>query len=344
MQVVSIPTMKGMISHLGVRKHRPLMFHGPAGVGKSEAVAQCCAEHEGILVDIRVSQYESIDFRGIPDIQAGATVWNMPATMPFKGSPKFALADPSKPIFLFLDELNQGDPSVLSVCYQLINDRRIGEHELMDNVVIIAAGNRDQDRGTTNRFPAPLANRMTHAEIAADIKSWSDWASKSGKVPVELIGFLNFRDGLLHTFDPAKPVKAFATPRTWSFVAEDMQDTTMSDDVRIAAMSGSVGEGPATELQGFLEIMANIVPIEKIIADPKGVHVESRLDLQWAMATHVAGHMSKENATPLHTFLERLEPEMVVMAWTLAINRDEDITDSNAFLNGYAPRYRSLFA
>lgn len=291
-----------------------------------------------------MSQYESIDFRGIPDIQAGSTVWNMPATMPFKGNPKFALADPTKPIYLFLDEINQGDPSVMSVCYQLINDRRIGEHELMDNVVIIAAGNREQDRGTTNRFPAPLANRGTHAEIAADIKSWSNWAGKSKKVPTALIGFLNFRDALLHTFDPAKPQKAFATPRTWTFVAEDMQDPTLPDDVRIASFSGSVGEGPATELAGFLEIMDNIVPIEQIIANPDRVHVDERLDIQWAMASHVAGNMTKDNATPLHRFLTRLEPEMVVMAWTLAINRDEDITDSDAFLNGYAPKYRSLFA
>lgn len=342
MQVINAPTMKSMISHLGVRKHRPLYFHGPSGVGKSEIVAQACAEHDGTLVDFRVSQYESVDLRGIPDIQHGTTVWNMPATMPFKGNPRFDMADPSKPIFLFADEVNQGDPSVMSVLYQLFNDRRIGEHELMDNVVIIAAGNRSQDRGVTNRFPAPLANRMTHAELAADIKAWSAWAAKAGK-PAELIGFLNFRSELLHTFDANKPVTVFATPRSWNFVAEDMIDTSMPEEVRVASMSGSVGEGPATELGAFIEIMKSIVPIEQIIADPKGVPVESKLDLQWAMATHVAGHMDKSNANALHQFLARLEPEMVVMAWTLAINRDEDITDSDAFLYGYAPQYRGLF-
>lgn len=341
MQVISIPVMKSMISHLGVRKHRPLYFWGPSGIGKSEAIQQSCAEHNGTLCDIRVSQYESIDFRGIPDIQQGATVWNMPATLPFKGNPKFN-EDDGNPIFLFLDEINQGDPSVMSVCYQLINDRRIGEHELMNNVVIIAAGNRDNDKGATNRFPAPLANRGTHAEIAPDVKAWSAWAAKAN-VPTGLIGFLNFRSELLHTFDPAQPVKVFATPRTWSFVAEDMTDDKLPEDVRIASMSGSVGEGPAVELGAFLEIMDAIVPIEQIIADPEGVPVETGLDLQWAMATHVAGHMDKTNADQLHKFLARLEPEMVVMAWTLAINRDADITDSNAFLYGYAPQYRGLF-
>lgn len=339
---ISIPQMKGMISHLGIRKRRPLYFHGASGIGKSEGIQQSCAEHEGIMVDIRVSQYESIDFRGIPDVQLGATVWNMPATLPFKGNAKFAMADPSKPIYMFLDEINQGDPSVLSVCYQLINDRRVGEHELMDNVVIICAGNRAKDRGVTTKFPDPLSNRMTHAELIPDVKAWSAWASKANVSPT-LIGFLNFRSELLHTHDPLKPVEAFATPRTWSFVNEDFCDPDLPDDLKQAAISGSVGPGPGIELGAFVEIMNSIRPIEEIIADPMGVPIEGGLDIQWAMATHVAGNMNKDNADALHKFLERLEPEMVVMAWTMAVQRDEDITDTNAFLFGYGPKFRGLF-
>lgn len=341
MQQINIPTGKSMIQHLGVRKHRPLFFWGPSGIGKSEMIAQSALENEAVLVDIRVSQYESIDFRGIPDVQLGATVWNMPATLPFKGNKRFD-EDSGKPIYLFLDEMNQGDPSVLSVCYQLINDRRIGEHELMDNVVILAAGNRASDRGVTTKFPDPLANRMTHAELLPDVRAWSAWASKAGRSPT-LIGFLNFRSELLHTHDSNKPVTVFATPRTWDFAHDDFMDDALPADVKQAAIAGSVGEGPATELGAFVEIMNSIRPIEEIIADPEGVPIESTLDVQWAMATHVAGNMSKDNADQLHKFLVRLEPEMVVMAWTMAVQRDEDITDTNAFLFGYGPKFRGLF-
>ncbi len=342
MQVISIPTMKSMISHLGVRKHRPLYFWGPSGVGKSEGIQQACAEHGGTMCDIRVSQYEGIDFRGIPDVQAGSTVWNMPATLPFKGNAKFEMAPADKPIFMFLDEINQGDPSVTSVCYQLIQDRRIGEHELLDNVVIVAAGNRDSDRGATNRWAYPLGNRGTHAELVADVKAWSAWAATTN-VPAALIGFLNFRSELIHTFDSAKPTKVFATPRSWGFVAEDMLDESLPEDVKLASMSGSVGEGPAVELSGFLKIMASLKPIEEIIANPDKVPVSEELDVQWAMATHVAGNMLKDNADQLQKFLNRLEPEIVVMSWTLAINRDPDLTDTNAFLFDYSPKYRALF-
>ena len=340
MQIITVPQMKQHIKHVGIKKRRPLFFWGASGIGKSEGVHQSAVEHDAVMIDIRVSQYESVDFRGIPDTSQGLTVWNMPATLPFKGNPKFD--ENGSLIYLFLDEINQGDPSVLSVLYQLINDRRVGEHMLMDNVVIICAGNRDTDRGSTTKWAYPLGNRGTHAELIPDIKAWSAWASRTGKSPT-VIGFLNFRSELLYTFNANAPTKVFASPRSWTYAEEDFVDPDMPEDIKMQAVSGSVGEGPAIELMGFAEIMKSIVPIEQIIANPLGVPVEERLDLQWAMATHVAGHMNKETADPLQQFLGRLEPEMVVMAWTLAINRDETITDTNAFLYGYAPQYRGLF-
>ena len=71
--------------------------------------------------------------------------------------------------------------------------------------------------------------------------------------------------------------------------------------------------------------------------------VPEKLDVQYAMACHVSGHMSKTTSNQLHRYLDRMQPEMVVLAWTLAINRDEDVTDTDAFLHSYAPKYRSLF-
>jgi hypothetical protein len=342
MQVINIPTMKQMIHHIGVRKRRPLWFRGRSGIGKTEAIHEACAEIEGVMCDIRVSQYESVDFRGIPDIQNGTTVWNLPATLPFKGNPKFD--EDGAIIFLFLDEADQGEPSTAAVCYQLVNERRVGEHILMDNVVIIAASNLQSDRGVHNRVPAPLNNRFTHAELICDVKVWSAWAAKHGVSPT-VIGFLNFRSELLHTFDPDKPAIVFATPRQWFNAADDFADEKMPEDVRIAGMSGSVGEGPAVELAAFAEIMHNLPPIEAIIKDPMGVVIDdTRLDMQWAMATHVAGNMTKDTAAPLHLFLTRLEPEMVVMAWTMAIQADDSVTDSDAFLTQYAPTYKSIFS
>lgn len=341
MQVVNLPLMKSLINHVGVRKRRPLMIWGPMGVGKTEGVEQVAAENNAVLVDVRLSQYESVDFRGIPDIHAGQTVWNMPATLPFKGNPRFN--EDEGLIFLFLDEINSGHPSVLAVCYQLLNQRRVGEHELMNNVVILAAGNRDGDRGVTNRMPAPLLDRLIQCEVVADIKPWTAWAQRSGKVPPVGIAYLNFQPEQLHTFDPASAEKTFATPRSWEYAFEFFMDTEMPEDTRQAAMSGAVGESRVIQFTAFSEMYGSLPPIGEIIANPEGVKVPTEMDRRYAMAVHVSGHMSKETVGALHRYLDRMDPEFVVLAWTLAIQRDDMITDSDAFLHQYAPQYRRLW-
>src|SRR5438309_854283 len=116
MQVISIPDFKDVIAHVGVRHHEPVMAWGKPGVGKSDAVRQAAVDHDAQLVDIRLSQYDSVDLRGIPVPHAGMTVWHAPITIPFKGNASFTEDD--KPIFLFLDEINSAAPAVSAVAYQ----------------------------------------------------------------------------------------------------------------------------------------------------------------------------------------------------------------------------------
>jgi hypothetical protein len=208
-----------------------LTFTGPGyRAGKTEETT--CDR----LCDIRLSQYDSVDLRGIPVPHAGMTVWHAPITLPFKGNAAFSEDD--VPIFLFLDEINSAAPSVAAVAYQLINDRSVGEHRLMDNVRVVAAGNREQDRGVTNRMPTPLANRFTHVEVDVDVNAWCWWAQEEG-LPAEGIAFMQFRKNLLSTFDPAKPDKAFATPRSWEKALLYYADKSMPEHIKQAAMSGA---------------------------------------------------------------------------------------------------------
>mgnify|MGYP000514802776 CR=1 FL=1 len=62
--------------------HTPVMLWGPPGVGKSQMVAQIGARHGVSVIDIRLSQMEPSDLRGIP-FRSGETVeWAVPAILP----------------------------------------------------------------------------------------------------------------------------------------------------------------------------------------------------------------------------------------------------------------------
>jgi MoxR-like ATPase len=146
-----------------------------------------------------LGQYDSVDLRGLPDLEGDLTTWRMPDSIPFVGNQKF---DPDQKKILFLDELPAAKPAVLGVAYQLILNRRIGSHRLQPNTFIVCAGNRDGDKGVQNKLPAPLNNRMTHYEVAPDAKAWVQWAGGQPRIPAEMLALLSFRPDLITDFDP----------------------------------------------------------------------------------------------------------------------------------------------
>jgi hypothetical protein len=354
MQTLTISQMKGMVSHIALAQSEPVMFWGPPGAGKTEGIYQAAEEHNATVCDCRLGQYDSIDLRGIPvpSQELKQTVWYAPITLPFKGNPEFdndARIDPAtgkrRPIILFLDELNQAAPAVFGVAMQLINERRIGEFELLDEVAIVCAGNRDSDRAVTNRMPTTVCNRLTHAEIIIDPDAWCFWAQEAGLPPI-FVAFIQFRKALLDRFkedgiEGAK--KAFATPRTWAKAAKYFADPKMPTDIKQAAMAGAVGEGPSAEFWGFHDVWSKMIPMASIEKDPMGVKLPEEASMRYAITVAVSGVMTKKNVAPFHAFLMRMDPEFAILAWQLAMTRDQEITATKEFID-FSKKYRAVFS
>lgn len=339
MYAMNIRETKTFIDHTAVRQKEPVMVWGQPGAGKSEIVAQLAADHGAVLVDIRLSQYDSVDLRGVPTVEGRATVWNVPSTMPFKSNPAFNTI--TGPIILFFDELNAASKATEAVAYQIINDGRCGEHELMDNVIIVAAGNREGDKGVTNKMALPLANRFTHVEASVSSEAFQAYLLERG-YPAECVAFFGFRKNLTTTFDPSKPDKAFATPRTWAKAFKYYRDPITPERIKRAQMAGAVGEGPSSEFLAFVDCMNKVVPISKIIADPTGAPLPDELSMRYATAVSVSGSMTLENVAALHIYLKRMDPEFMILAWQTAVKRDAGLFAAPQFIE-LATEYRQLF-
>lgn len=345
MHTINIPTMIDLIVHVGFEMKQPLMFWGPPGVGKSEGVKgaiQRLMSTTGqpvVLVDVRLSQYDSVDLRGIPVPSEELTVWHAPSTMPFKSNPKFS---DEGIIVLFLDEINSAAPSVAAVAYQLINDRAVGEHELRDNVVIVAAGNREGDKGVTNRMPTPLANRFTHAEIAEDVNAWCEWAISAG-LRREGVAFMQFRKPLLNQFDPSKPDKSFPTPRSWE-KALRYYDADMPDNLKRHAIAGAVGEGAAAEFWGYIDVYQKVPSIKEIIKNPDKVEVPGKADLRYATAVAISGEMNEKTVKPLVKYLSRMSVEFQLLAWKMALAHEDgaNLYTTEEFMD-FAADHKGIF-
>jgi MoxR-like ATPase len=260
--------------------HTPVMLWGPPGVGKSQMVAQTAAKHSVPIIDIRLSQMEPSDLRGIPFRTNGHVEWAVPALLP-------DLQRHGPRGILFLDEINSAPPAVSAAAYQLILDRRLGEYEVPEGWAIFAAGNRQGDRGVTYSMPAPLANRFSHFEVETNLDDWVSWAYRSG-IDERIIGFLRFRPELLFDFDPAHNPVAFPSPRSWEFAHRGLKKFADHAQLLQGALQACVGPAAGIELHAFVNSLEQMPDLDAIIAGEDAA-VPEEIDLQYAVAAALVG-------------------------------------------------------
>lgn len=239
---------KAIIKSLNVR--RPIFIWGPPGIGKSDLIKQIGVESNSHVIDIRLSLWDPTDIKGVPffDEHSGTLKWAPPSELPGMNEAK-----QYNRIILFLDEMNSAAPSVQSAAYQLVLNRKVGTYELPDNVVIVAAGNREGDKGVTYKMPAPLANRFIHVEMEHKFDDWFEWATEN-KIHKDIVGYLNWAKGDLYNFDPKSSSRAFSTPRSWSFVSELLTENDCDNETLMTLMAGSVGDGVAIKFGAYQKL------------------------------------------------------------------------------------------
>lgn len=302
----------------------PLFIHGSPGIGKSYIVADVAQKNDLELVDVRLSQLDPVDLRGVPAIKDEQTVWMPPVFFP---------KDPDSEGILFLDELNSAPPSVQAAIYQLVLNRKMGEYALPSGWRIICAGNRVSDRGVVFRLPTPLANRMVHLHVQARFDDFKLFALKEGLHPF-VIGFLGFRPDLLSTEpvveDDANP--AFATPRSYHMLSNILKTNT--DIGKIAPIIyGTIGYSGGIEFVSYVRVYEELPDIAAIY---EGVYPEIPTDRPALLYALVSALVEYYDGTETHkehlfTFSETLPTEFGVMLIKDVIVKDESLATYSAF-------------
>ena len=318
---------KSSISH-AMKKKRPIFLWGPPGIGKSDIVQQITDSlPNSHLIDIRLSLWEPTDIKGMPYYAANDNTmkWAPPIELPSQ-----EVASQYDYIVLFLDEMNSAAPAVQAAAYQLILNRRVGMYKLPDNVLIVAAGNREADKGVTYRMPAPLANRFVHLEMRVDFDDWFQWATIN-KIHKDVVGFLTFSKKDLYDFDPKSPSRSFATPRSWSFVSE-LLDDELNENTLTDLVSGSVGEGLAVKFMAHRKV-AGQMPNPTDILDGKVKELKTKeISAMYSLTVSLCYELKeasdkgdKKFDDKVNNFLrftmDNFETELVVMGIKLALTQ-----------------------
>ena len=262
------------------RQHTPVMLWGPPGVGKSDLVHQVAKRNQVTVVDIRLSQMEPSDLRGIPFKNGENVDWAIPSMLP-------DAKRHGKTGILFLDEITSAVPSVSAAAYQLILDRRLGDYEVPRGWAIFSAGNRQGDRGVSYTMPSPLANRFSHYDVETNLDDWVAWAYHH-QIDERVIGFLRYRPELLFDFDPAHNPVAFPSPRSWEFAHRALAKFSDHPQLLSGSLQACVGQAAGVELNAFVDSLDKMPDIDAILAGEK-ITPPKEIDLQYALASALVG-------------------------------------------------------
>jgi hypothetical protein len=234
-------------------------------------------------------------------------------------------------IVLFLDEMNSAAPAVQAAAYQLVLNRRVGKYRLPDNVVMVAAGNRESDKGVTYRMPTPLSNRFVHLEMKVDFPAWQEWAVNH-KIHKDVVGYLTFAKQDLYDFDAKSSSRAFATPRSWFFVSELLADEDLDDVTATDLIAGTVGEGLAVKFMAHRKISGRLPKPEDILSgktkDLEVKEVSAMYSLVTSLCYELKGAIERkvsdkdfhEMADNFFAYMmKNFETELVVMGARIAL-------------------------
>ena len=306
-------------------------IHGPPGIGKSRLVQDLCTEKEWELRDIRASQFDPVDARGVPvpDRDRHITEWFPPEFLPREGRG-----------IMFLDELNKANQDTQSAFYQLILERRLGEYILPDGWHILAAGNRELDGSFVQPMARALKNRFIHLEMEPHYPDWHNWAVVNGIIE-QVLAFMKYRPEALDEFtfigakkddggeyiNRLKNANAFATPRSWEF-ASDLLKVAFVAGRKIrdcfGILAGTIGEGMATELITYCDIYQDLPDIDKLLKDPKSYVPMKEPHKLYALCTGMTTRANKDNFGAIIKIINQMDKEYAVWTVSSCLQKDHE--------------------
>ena len=315
-----------------IRANVPGMIWSAPGLGKSAIVQQVAAALGMNLIDIRLLHFDPVDLRGIPyralaNISGPRhgpqefTVYYNPKTNTWElpegfheqyetlwARPGIWPTEADGPTIIFLDELPSAPPMMQATGYQIVHDRRIGEHKLPDTVRVLAAGNRAEDRAVVHPMPTPLRSRFVHLDVREDFDSWFHWAVTGepamtaltipyvdtmpdigGPIAPEVAFYLRNNQGHLMDFDPNAAEMAYACPRTWEFTSNLVKiGLTGTTPVEMALLRGTIGAGKAMTFSAYMEMFRQLPDAKQVVANPRGVPVPTNASAMISLCGAVA--------------------------------------------------------
>tara|TARA_Y100000310_G_scaffold317808_1_gene371100 strand:+ start:549 stop:1610 length:1062 start_codon:yes stop_codon:yes gene_type:complete len=255
----------------------PVLLRGRHGIGKSCLVYQIAAERGLPVIERRASQMTEGDLLGLPKVSKGITQW-----LP----PEWLHIACTKPVVLFLDEVDRATTEVRQGIFELCDSRKIAGNTLHPDTLILAAVNGGESGAqyqVGEMDPAEL-DRYTTFDVAPSVEDWLTWSKD--KVQPEIWDFINSNHQHLEHKDDFEPNKVYPSRRSWERLSQTFAKVgpvIENNPLTYNIATSFIGFEGAIALNDFLKNYSRQVSIADILD-----HGKQHLVADWKINDHNA--------------------------------------------------------
>ena len=285
------------------------VFQGEPGIGKSSMLSMLSDE---IGIEPRYIDCALLDLGDLQMPKVTDSVTFLPNKM-FVGD---------KPLLVMLDEIGKAMRPVQNALLTLLLEKRIGNHKLPEGSIVFGTTNLSTD-GVGDKMEAHAKNRVTFLKVdKPDSDSWLGWGMDNNIEPAVMAWVKEYPHCLASYTDggeadnpyiyyPTKQQAAFVTPRSLAHASHIVQQRESLDDTTlIAALSGTIGESAARDMQAFLKVADSLPPFKVIIEKPDTTPVPDSPIASVILALGAVMRVDTSNINKWMEYLVRLPREV----------------------------------
>lgn len=187
--------------------------------------------------------------------------------------PNDRIVPSQKRAIIILDEITTCLPDVQTAALSMINEKRIGNIQLSDDVMFICIGNNKEDSADFRPLIAPFVSRCTMLKIEPEINSWLNYAQENS-INKHVYNFLKET----HVGNLIEPVPdkhtPFACPRSWVILSNRLNfNQELIIDNKITELGkeiilGTIGKKKGIAFINYIEDINSLPSVQDFLKNP----------------------------------------------------------------------------
>lgn len=308
---------------------------GKPAIGKSQCIEAFAAKMREKMPDFKVWQFYAPTMSPM-DIQASAPNYDTHKLEMFNNAAlPNAYDDADMTGVVFLGEFPNADPATAKLLQKYVNGEDMsGCLRKPTGVVVIADGNRIEDKSGVQQQGRALMSRFEQHDVFVDANDNMEYASQQTWHPTVQTFFKdnpalidNYED-VFETKDAARQRSAqaqatngnatseegkrgiWANMRAWERISKkEYAADQMNMKVELSEIAGNVGMAVAAQYGAHRDIISKLAAYQEIVADPENAKCPEVMDEQYMMSMMIALKCKIEDFAQVKTYAMRLPLE-----------------------------------